>query len=181
MLFGDGAAVSLISDSDDNKSGIIDVLCSTAGKDHEKFMIPAGGCRIPLSAKTKEAETDSSGNVRSGENIHMDGWGILVFINSKVPKQIREILKRNNLTTDDISLYVFHQASKMALDSLAKILKIKPEKVYENIGSVGNTVSASIPIALKDAFEEGKIKKGDKVFICGFGVGLSWASAIIQY
>ena len=69
----------------------------------------------------------------------------------------------------------------MALDSLTKILKIKSDKVYENIGNVGNTVSASIPIAIKDAQQQGKIKKGDKVLLSGFGVGLSWASAIVQF
>lgn len=181
VLFGDGAAASIISASDNDSGTIIDVLCATEGKQHDKFMIPAGGCRIPVSNKTKVTETDSSGNVRSQENIHMDGMGILVFINSKVPKQIREILKRNNLTVDDISLFVFHQASKMALDSLAKILKIKSDRVYENIGKVGNTVSASIPIALKDALQQKRIKKGDKVLLSGFGVGLSWASAIVQF
>ena len=78
----------------------------------------------------------------------MDGTGILVFVNSKVPKQIHFILERNSLTVDDIDLFHFHQASKVASDSLTRLLKIKPQKVFKNIQNIGNTVSASIPIAL---------------------------------
>ena len=111
----------------------------------------------------------------------MDGMGILVFVNSKVPKQIRNILKRNSMTIDDIDLFVFHQASKLALDSLARLLKINPEKVFSNIREKGNTVSASIPIALREALDCNRINRGDKVLLSGFGVGLSWGTAIIEF
>jgi 3-oxoacyl-[acyl-carrier-protein] synthase-3 len=92
-----------------------------------------------------------------------------------------EILKRNQFKIEDIDLFVFHQASKLALESLTKILKIDPDKVFINIDKVGNTVSASIPIALKDAQQEKKIKNGDKVLCAGFGVGLSWGTCIFQF
>lgn len=178
-LFGDGAAVSWITTSDSN-GGIIDIQCSTHGKLYDKFIIPAGGCRMPKSPKTAVVKADSSGNIRTLENIHMDGMGILVFINSKIPKQVKCVLARNGLTIDDIDLFVFHQASKVALDKLIRLLGIKPEKTYQNLNEVGNTVSASIPIALKDALDEKKISPGDKVLISGFGVGLSWGTAIIE-
>ena len=136
---------------------------------------------MPKSKDTASIITDKSGNERSSENIHMDGMGIFAFVNSKVPRQIRSLLKDNNFNTEDIDLYIFHQASRLAIDSLTKILKIDKNKVFTNINSVGNTVSASIPIALKDAICEGKIKEGDKVLCSGFGVGLSWSTCIIQY
>ncbi len=179
VLFGDGAAVSWITTSDSTQ-GIIDVQCSTSGRNYDKFIIPAGGCRMPKSAETSFQKTNESGNVRTLENIHMDGMGILVFINSKVPKQIRSVLAHNALTIDDIDLFVFHQASKIALDSLTRLLKIKPEKEFRNLSNVGNIVSASIPIALKDALDRGIIAHGNKVVVSGFGVGLSWGTAIIE-
>ena len=180
VLFGDAAAVTWITASNSTQ-GIIDIQCSTSGKDYEKFIIPAGGCRMPKSKATTTPKIDNSENVRTLENIHMDGMGILVFVNSKVPKQIHCILKRNALTIDDIDLFVFHQASKLALDSLTRLLKINSKKVYKNIQDIGNTVSASIPIALKDAIDSKKINQGEKVLLSGFGVGLSWGTAIIQF
>lgn len=179
MLFGDGAAASWIT-SADSTAGIIDIQCSTSGKDYQKFIIPAGGCRMPKSSKTALLTVDDSGNVRSPENIHMDGMGIMVFVNSKVPQQIQSILARNRLKLKDIDLFIFHQASKVALDSLVRLLGIKPEKTYQNLHRVGNTVSASIPIVLKEALESGAVSQGEKVLLSGFGVGLSWGSAIIE-
>lgn len=179
VLFGDGAAVTWITASDSSQ-GIIDIKCSTFGKDYKKFIIPAGGCRMPKSKETALPKTDNSGNVRTLEDLHMDGMGILAFNNSKVPKQIRSILEHNSLTIDDIDLFVFHQASKMALDSLTRLLKIKPEKVFRNLREIGNTVSASIPIALKDALDSRRITPGNKVLVSGFGAGLSAGTAIIE-
>lgn len=179
MLFGDGAAVSWITGSDTTQ-GIVDILCSTYGKDYDKFIIPAGGCRMPKSKETLIPKIDNSGNVRTLENIHMEGIGILSFVNSKVPRQIKQILERNKLTVKDIDLFIFHQASKAALDSLRRLVKIEPDKTYGNLSDIGNTVSASIPIALKDALDKGKIGRGNRILISGFGAGLSWGSAIIE-
>lgn len=179
-LFSDGAAVSWITQSDSSQ-GIIDIQCATSGKNFEKLFIPAGGCRIPKNSSTSVPMTDENGNVRTLENIHMDGMGILGFVNSRIPQQIRKVLNRNSLTLDQINLFVFHQASKLALDSLTRILNVEKEKVYQNLPQVGNTVSASIPIALKDAWQSGRILKGHKVLLSGFGVGLSWGTALLEF
>ena len=111
----------------------------------------------------------------------MDGMGVLNFVRSKVPQQVRTILARNEMTVEDIDLFVFHQASKIALDSLTQILGIDPDKVFQNLQNVGNTVSASIPIALKDAAETGKLTEGDTVLLSGFGAGLSWGTALLRF
>jgi 3-oxoacyl-[acyl-carrier-protein] synthase-3 len=158
----------------------VDILCATSGIHYDKFIIHAGGCRMPKTADTSTLKTDSSGNQRSAENIHMDGMGILGFVNSRVPVQVRQILTRNNLTIDDIDLFIFHQASNIALDSLMNLLKIPSDKVYRNIAEIGNTVSASVPIALKEAAEKRLICRGSTVLLCGFGVGLSWGTAIVK-
>ena len=111
----------------------------------------------------------------------MNGIGVWSFFNNVIPKQINELLTKNNLSKSDIDLFIFHQASKMTLDSLIKSLKLPQEKVFTNLSNVGNTVSASIPIAMKDAIDCKKLKRGDMVLLCGFGVGLSWGTVVLKF
>jgi 3-oxoacyl-[acyl-carrier-protein] synthase-3 len=178
-LFGDGAAATWISSSESGR-GVVDVLCASSGKDHGMFIIPAGGCRTPRSAETSVARADITGSTRSLENVHMDGSGVLSFVESRVPPQVRAILERNGKTMDDIDLVIFHQASKVTLDSLCRLLDVPSEKAFTNLRDVGNTVSASIPIAMRDATDQGRLQPGSRVLLSGFGVGMSWASAILQ-
>lgn len=178
ILFSDGAAVTVISASVNN--GIIDTIGETFGKGYDNLIIPAGGCRTPIGAATKKETVDKSGNTRTLEDIHMRGMGILTFVSSKVPRQIKGFLTKNDLTVDDIDVFIFHQASKLILNTLQRMLRIPPEKEYRNLHNIGNTVSASIPIALAQALEEDFIKPGDLILLSGFGVGLSYASALIR-
>ena len=179
LLFGDGAAATIISKSE--REGIVDIELASFGAAYESFYIPAGGTRVPKSIETKSLSYDHSGNIRSLEDIHMNGFAVWKFISKTVPEQIKTLIARNNKTIDDFDLFVFHQASKLTLDSLIKALKINKQKVYLNLDRVGNTVSASIPIALKFAEDEGKLKKGDTILLSGFGVGLSWGSMILKF
>ena len=179
VLFGDGAAVSLITASE-TEEGIRDVILATSGKHHRKFYIPAGGCRLPKLANPVK-KIDNSGNVRTENDIHMDGMAVWSFIQSTVPKQIRSLMERNSLSADDIDLFVFHQASKMTLISLTKALRLNEDKVYLNLSQTGNLVSSSLPIALKNALAEGRIQSGNMVLMSGFGVGLSWGSLLMKF
>jgi 3-oxoacyl-[acyl-carrier-protein] synthase-3 len=178
-LFGDGAAATWISSSDRGR-GILDVLCASSGKDHGMFIIPAGACRLPRSAETSRARTDLTGNIRSLETIHMDGSAVLSFVESRVPPQVTTILERNGMSMEEIDLVIFHQASKVTLDSLCRLLDVPREKAFTNLRDIGNTVSASIPIALKDATDQGRVRPGNRILLSGFGVGMSWATAILQ-
>jgi 3-oxoacyl-[acyl-carrier-protein] synthase-3 len=178
VLFGDAAAVSVIGLSEEES--IIDISLSASGSEFKSFYIPAGGSRLPKNEKTKLEKKDIAGNVKSLENIHMDGFAVWKFIAKIVPNQILDLLERNALSIADIDQFVFHQASKLTIDSLVKELDINTTKVYTNLEQLGNTVSASIPIALKDALDKKIIKKGNLVMLSGFGVGLSWGSAIIK-
>jgi len=180
VLFGDGAAVSLITASDDD-TGIFDLMLSTSGKHHMKFYIPSGGCRLPSCDETSIEETDASGNVRSKNDIYMDGMGVWSFTQSTVPKQIKSLLARNSIDIDSIDQYVFHQASKLTLDSLVKALRIDSDRVFADFADTGNLVSTSVPVALKKAILQGKIQSGSTVLISGFGVGLSWGSMLIKF
>jgi len=178
-LFGDGGAVSVLSASPDGR-GIRDIRCGTAGRQHEKFIIPAGGMRVARSAETARETADLSGNVRSAEHIRMDGIGVLSFFNATVPCSVKEILAANQLSLADVDLFVFHQASQIVLDSLRGALAIPQEKMVYDLAEVGNLVSASIPVALQHAFERGQAKHGQLALLCGFGVGLSWATALVD-
>jgi 3-oxoacyl-[acyl-carrier-protein] synthase-3 len=180
VLFGDGAAVTWLSD-DSGSGQVVDVVCATDGTGYDKFVIPAGGDRIPLSAETAVEHEDDNGNWRSQQDIHMDGLAILTFATGKVPQQVKELLRRSQLTVNDIDLFVFHQASALVLDSLTRLLRIPPEKVFTDLEQLGNTVSSSIPIALSDALASHAITPGSRVLISGFGVGLSWASALLTW
>lgn len=154
VLFGDGAAVTWITSGD---RGLVDIAVATSGRDHRGFIVPKGS------------------NV-----LRMDGLQVLGFIQSHVPAQVSELLARNGLSVEDIDLFVFHQASRLALDALRRLLRIPEERMYSNLERVGNTVSASIPMALRDAIDEGRAGPGSRVLLCGFGVGMSWASAIVD-
>lgn len=179
VLFGDGAAVTVLGKCAPGH-GIIDVTLATAGKQYRRFMVPAGGSRTPRSESTSISESDRSGNIRSPEDIKMDGLGVLSYFNSVIPPSVTDLLQRNNLEISDIDAFVFHQASAAALDSLQKALKIPDEKFIREMIDTGNLVSASIPVTLKLAMGKGRIKRGDLVVFCGFGVGLSWGSALVK-
>lgn len=179
VLFGDGAAVSLITQAESDR-GILDFAFGTSGKDFDKFYIPAGACRSPILTPSGSEGYDQRGRLSMG-SIRMDGRGVWSFVNASVPPQILELLSKHHLSVKDIDLFVFHQASKLTLDSLADILEIQPDKMFVNLEKIGNTVSASIPIALKAAMEQEKIVPGNKVLLSGFGAGFSIASAIIDF
>jgi 3-oxoacyl-[acyl-carrier-protein] synthase III len=179
VLFGDGAAVTLIGASDSGE-GIQDLMLATSGKHHRKFYIPAGGCREPRQ-EAAQPQVDASGNQRTRNDIHMDGMAVWSFIQSTVPKQIRSLMERNALSAEDIDLFVFHQASKMTLDSLSRALRLPADKVYLNLSHTGNLVSASLPVALKSAQDQGRIQPGATILMSGFGVGLSWGSLLMKF
>lgn len=180
VLFGDGAAVSLIEASPDDR-GFSSFALASHGKEYSKFYIQAGGQRLPKSEETARETIDRGGNVRSADFIEMDGLAVWSFINSAVPKQILSYLGRNGLQLADIDYFIFHQASRLTLDSLVKVLGIDYGKVHLNLAMVGNTVSASIPICLADAVRQGRLHVGDRVLVSGFGVGLSYATTSFEY
>lgn len=111
----------------------------------------------------------------------MNGSEIFSFTQHNVPIVVNEALAKNELSKDDIALYIFHQANSYMLNFLRKKLKIAEDHFLIDMEDVGNTVSNSIPIALKRALNNQKIKVLDKVLLCGFGVGYSWGSAVLDF
>ncbi len=111
----------------------------------------------------------------------MNGPEIFNFTIEKIPGLIKETLDENKLTMDDIDYFVFHQANSFMLNYLRRKTKIPTEKFYIDMEKTGNTVSATIPIALKNMFDKGMLKEGNRILMAGFGVGYSWGATIIDF
>lgn len=151
-LFGDGATATLLTPEDLPAIGAFSF--GTDGSGAEKLI------------------------VRNGE-LFMDGLDIFNFTLAVVPKMIDDVLAKNHLCRDDIDLYLFHQANKFMLDAIRKVTALPGERVYINLEQTGNTVSNTLPIALKQLQDAGKIRPGMRILLMGFGVGLSWGATIL--
>ena len=113
--------------------------------------------------------------------IHMSGSEVFMFTMKEVPSLVATLTQSAGVKPENIAMFFFHQASRIVLENIARRLSLPEEKVYSNIGRIGNTVSSSIPIALADANSEGRIKSGDVLLLAGFGVGLSWGGCMLKW
>ena len=111
----------------------------------------------------------------------MNGPDIFTFTLATVPRTVSSLIESSGVSMDDIDLFVFHQANRYMLDHLRKRMGIPKEKFWISMSHCGNTVSSTIPIALRNAQEVGRLKRGDQVALVGFGVGFSWAAALVRW
>lgn len=179
-LFGDGAAATLIVKTNESREFIGPFVFGTDGQGSQKLIVPAGGFRLRSNEETSRAQIDAAGNMRALENLFMDGPEIFNFSLKEVPKAVTRLLAKVDLTIGDIDYYVFHQANRFMLEHLRKKLKIPAEKFCINMESYGNTVSATIPMALALAQSRGEIATGNLIMLVGFGVGYSWAATLVR-
>ena len=175
-IFGDAAAATIVEKSEEEQIG--EFVLGTDGSGYKNLIVPNGGLRNRYNPNAKEID-DGSGNIRTDNNLYMNGPEIFNFTIKAVPKVVSETLEKNNITLDDLDFVIFHQANKYMNEYLRKKIDIPKDKFYLNLLHTGNTVSATIPIAIKDALDNKLIKKGDKVLLVGFGVGYSWGGTII--
>ena len=184
-IFGDAAAATWVTMREDAPEGggpeIGPFVYGTDGKGAPHLIVPAGGMRKPRNAETAKPTEDAHGNWRTQEHLYMHGHEIVSFALKVVPKNVEALLAKSNKSVADIDLFVFHQANRYMLDQLRKRLEIPEEKFYVAMQNCGNTVSSTIPIALKDAVADGKLKPGHRVVLAGFGVGYSWGAAFIRW
>ncbi|MBL7935126.1 MAG: ketoacyl-ACP synthase III [Bacteroidia bacterium] len=171
-IFSDAASVTLISEN--NFENIGDFVFGTDGSGWDSIYISRSAFQSPIDSAFIEQE-----NLQNGKMI-MNGMDIFNFGLKVVPKLVYDTIEKNRLKFDDIDLFVFHQPSLFLLETLRKKINIPEDKFFINIETHGNTVSTTIPLALKDAEKEGKIKKGMTVLLVGFGIGFSWAGTIIK-
>ena len=179
-MFGDGGSATLIQTSKQENNAWFSL--GTDGRGFDKLIVPAGGSRIPCSAETKIEKTDEDGNVRSAENLFMKGAEIFEFSITEEPRSVLDLIESAGLDRDVIDYFVFHQANRYILRNIAKRLKIDIKKVpMKTVERFGNQSSASIPFALCGELQDVLSGQDSKrVLLSGFGVGLSWASAILE-
>jgi 3-oxoacyl-[acyl-carrier-protein] synthase-3 len=179
-LFGDGAAVTLIDSTADDSGLVHPFIYGTDGSGAENLIIPASGAR-GCSLRGEVATTDANGNTRSPNDLFMNGPEIFNFTLRVIPATVASVLEKSNLDISEIDLFVFHQANEYMLEHIRKRLGIEREKFVINMQECGNTVSSSIPIALKMCLDQGVLKTGMKVMLVGFGVGYSWGGVVVEW
>lgn len=179
FVFGDGAAATLISSRKD-EPGISSFIFGTDGKRAEKIIIKDGGARNPLTKNSFDELKDDYGNVTSNGHFSMEGTSVFLFGLKTVPAMIHDLLKKEEQTLADIDLFIFHQANLFLINNICSKMGIPDDKVFNYMELVGNTVAATIPIALAEAIKQGKAKPGQKILLAGFGVGLSWSATIVR-
>jgi 3-oxoacyl-[acyl-carrier-protein] synthase-3 len=179
-LFGDGAAATLVKGIATERSALGPYVYGTDGAGAKNLIVPAGGLRCPRSSATARLMQDDSGNERSQDHLYMNGVEIFNFAMQAVPPAVATLLKRANIGMEDVDLFVFHQANRFMLDQLAKRMRLPSEKVYLALSDCGNTVSSSIPIALKEAEVAGSLRSGTLAVLVGFGVGYSWGATVLR-
>jgi 3-oxoacyl-[acyl-carrier-protein] synthase-3 len=178
-LFGDGAAATLIV-AREQESLIGPFVYGTDGAGAANLIVPTGGMRRAV-VPDAQAVPDDSGNARTVNDLYMDGAQIFNFTLRMVPEAVRRLLAKAGIDLEAVDLFVFHQANRFMLEHLRRKLQIPPEKFVIAMEHVGNTVSSSIPIALRQVEERGELKPGALIMLVGFGVGYSWGATLIRW
>ncbi|HET7312749.1 ketoacyl-ACP synthase III [Salinisphaera sp.] len=180
-LFGDAAAATLLSDrAAEGEPRIGPFVYGTDGAGANDLIVPTSGMRQRAAHHPAEEYTDRHGNVRSDQHIFMNGRAVVEFTLREVPKAVHETCEKAGITLDDVDAVVPHQASAMVLDGIRSRLQLPEKKFVVCMEDIGNTVSCSVPIALKRAALSGQIGPGALVLLVGFGVGLSWGATLVR-
>lgn len=174
VIFGDGAGAAVLVPSDSLDRGILSTHLHAQGEFAEELAVtnPSSNLKERL---THEMLDDGS------IFPYMNGSTVFKHAVTRFPEVINEALQQNNVTAEDLSLVVPHQANLRITQFIQQKMKLPEEKIFSNIQKYGNTTAASVPIALTEAFEEGRIKDGDLVCLAAFGSGFTWASALIRW
>ncbi len=170
-LFGDGAGAVLLASGGDDQ-GLLSYTLGSDGSGTELLCRKLGGSRIPNTVDV----IDNNLNY-----LQMDGRPIFKWAIRLIKSTITDVLSAAHVELDDVDLFVLHQANRRILDAAVDNLGIPREKVVVNVDLYGNTSAASVPLALDQAYREGRIKRGDRVVLSGFGAGLAWGTALLQW
>jgi 3-oxoacyl-[acyl-carrier-protein] synthase-3 len=171
ILFGDGAGAVVLQASE-QPGGVLSTLVRSDGSGGDLLVVPAGGSKLPASPETI---------LRNLHTIQMDGGEVFRFAARVVDKATREVVEQAGLTLDDIELFIPHQANLRIIKAAARALAVDESRIFVNLEKYGNTSSASVPLALCEAVENGRLRPGDHLVLIGFGAGLAWAAATILW
>ena len=172
VLFGDGAGACVVSVAQEHDGAILDFEHEIDGSGGDALCMPAGGSLHPPSHETVDQRMHF---------VKQDGQTVFKFAVRKTEEIARRLLERNNLTPDDLDLFVSHQANRRIILSATAKLGINPDKVIINIERFGNTTAATIPLALNDAVCSGRLKKGDLVLLASVGAGFTVGSVLVRW
>lgn len=172
VLFGDGAGAIVVGASSDGNRGILSTRLRTDGSYAKTLYVPAGGSLKPASIETIENKQHT---------ITMNGKEVFKIAVRAMEEISREVLEEANVSIDEVSLVIPHQANRRIINALAERLKVPLEKVVVNVDKYGNTSAASVPVALDEAWRQGRIAAGDTVLLNSFGAGFAWGAALIRF
>lgn len=176
-IFGDGAAACLISTEGFTRIG--EFSLGTDGSGAENLIVKTGASRYRKS--TGLSAVDEEGHTCFDDYLYMNGSAIFNFTLDTVPKLLRQVLDKNGLEKEQVDYYVLHQANKFMLNTIRKVCGLPKEKFFVNLENTGNTVSSTVLIGLQQCMAQSVVKKGMKVMIGGFGVGLSWGGTMLYF
>ncbi|MBO03176.1 MAG: 3-oxoacyl-ACP synthase [Candidatus Marinimicrobia bacterium] len=171
IIFGDGAGGVLLEPSE-NDNGVLDSILCADGSGEKYLTVPAGGSLNPASKDTVNKRM---------HYVYQDGKTVFKFAVKNMADVSKQILDNNNLTGEDIKLFIPHQANKRIIDAAAERCGLRDDQVLVNINKYGNTTAGTIPIALDDAVEEKMLEKGDILLFAAFGGGFTWGSMLIKW
>jgi 3-oxoacyl-[acyl-carrier-protein] synthase-3 len=171
VLFADGAG-ALVLQANRAPGGVLGSVLHADGSGGDLLKLPAGGSVHPASSETVDQRQ---------HYIHMDGREVFRFATRAMPQATREVVELVGRKVEDIALFVPHQANGRIIKSAVRALGISPDRVFTNLARYGNTSSASVPMALTEAIEEGRVQKGDLVVCVAFGAGLAWGATAIEW
>lgn len=167
VLFGDGAGAAVVEYDEEGEAYFVQGADGSRGKALDKDSMPINNPFVQ--------------NEKAGTGLYMDGQAVYKFAVKIIPECVNKLCESSGIVKSDIKYYVLHQANKRIIQTAAKRLGEPQEKFPVNVDKYGNTSAASIPILLDEMNREGKFEDGDRVVICGFGGGLSWAAALIRW
>ena len=171
VIFGDGGGGVLLEPTQE-ETGIIDSILHIDGSGHKYLTVPAGGSANPASKETLDNKM---------HYVYQDGKTVYKFAVKNMANVSKEILDNNKLHGSDVKLFIPHQANRRIIDAAAKRCGLKDEQVLVNINKYGNTTAGTIPIALDEAVETGRLNKNDLLLLAAFGGGFTWGSMLIRW
>jgi 3-oxoacyl-[acyl-carrier-protein] synthase-3 len=174
ILFGDGAGAVVVGRADEGQGSILSTHLHSEGKYAKKLWIEVPGCIYHPRITEKML-------LEGRQYPVMEGRYVFKHAVDRFQDVVGEALRANQLTIDDVDLLILHQANLRIAEAVTQALKISPNRVFNNIEKYGNTTAASIPIALDEALEQGRVKPGDLVMLAAFGSGFTWAAAVIRW
>ncbi|TYP87276.1 3-oxoacyl-[acyl-carrier-protein] synthase-3 [Sphingobacterium allocomposti] len=190
VIFGDGAGAVVLQPTTDKNKGILSTHLHSDGADAEKLAMyyPGASGGIWLDEQPEWPDQELGGMLMTPKMLEdgtafpfMDGQAVFKKAVVKFPEVIMEALKQNNLAPSDIDILIPHQANLRISQYVQKTLGLNDDQVFNNIQKYGNTTAASVPIALCEAWEQGKVQEGDLVCLAAFGAGFTWGSALIRW